>query len=415
MNKVERFVYDFVKKNAILKNAIVKLYQLPFSIIGRSKGRINSDYEYLVYEDSFFGFHDKPSLNAQKKLLSHTEDSDFICGMGRARINVVDIESSKSIISGLTTKCCNYQQGSMLAWYKEDSFIYNDSNDIGNPVTRVVDLNGKLLEEFNFHFCSISKSGEYISSINYCRFGIGMPGYGYDIEYPQFYTDDATINIPESGVSDLLILETKGHKILKRFSINELLHLSVGLLKNGYFYFSHTSFSPLSKKMFFLLRSSNKYTNTSQLFVYDIQKDSLITIPTGGMVSHLSWLDENNIVLYCNNTKGEDSYYCASVENDMPRLDALNISSLTSDGHPYCFSNKKEFITDNYPDRERRQSLKLINITSKSETTLLDIYSPSKFRGVVRVDLHPRLSEDENYITIDSSHLNKRCQVVLKL
>ncbi|HHN8582289.1 TPA: hypothetical protein ACRR2I_002791 [Providencia rettgeri] len=411
LNNIEKIIFDRVKKNATLKNIIVKLYQRIFSIIGLTKKKFITDLNYHVIENGFFGFHDRPSMNYDNKVLNHIIDSS-----GNAKISLYDLINKTDYLI-CTTSCCNNQQGSLLTWFDNETIIFNDFQNI--PITRIINTKNKIEKKLPFHFYSISSNKKMLTSINFLRFGKGLPGYGYDIDYPECFQQDSQYNISKSEVSDFCIYTLNSLSsepiLFKSFKITELKKQSQYLDDDGYFYFSHSAFSPNSDKVYFLLRSSNKKFNTSQLFVYDILSDNLKSLPTGGMVSHLTWLGNDSIVAYCNiHNNRPDAYYRFNLNEENYNIQTITVNKNERDGHPHAI-DLHNFITDTYPDRERRQHLYTVNTLDGSVKELLSLYSPLKFRGNDRVDLHPRLSLCGKYITIDSSHNNKKQQIILEI
>ena len=411
MNNIEKKIYNLVKNNVVVKNIIVNIYQTIFSFKGKIKGDINTQLKVKVYDNTFFGFHDRQSLNDSGLLLSHKESCKFINGMGEATIGYFDIHKEENVFNTIgITKCCNYQQGSLATWYSSDSIIFNDIEESA-PVTIIKDINGKQLKKFPFHFFSLSDCKNLVTSIDFIDFGNGLPGYGYSsfesLTNPSFKKEASDFT-----VHDIV----KGREVF-RFTAKEAKDKSFNILKNGLEYFSHSSFSPDSKYVYFLFRSSNKMRNTSQLFVLSLDTQKIITLPTNGMVSHLSWLSNDKIVAYCNVIdNGNDGYFIFELNNEITSHCQLNIKDISADGHPHgVLLNDYEFYTDIYPNRERRQKLYKINIRDNICEELLSIYSPLGFRGVERVDFHPRLSSCKKYLTIDSSHSNCRSQIVVFL
>jgi len=415
MNIIERFVYDILKNNAAVKDTVVGIYQGVFSIFGKVKGAIRTNYEITIYDDFFFGFHDKPSLNSSGLLMGHTATSNFKNGIGTAKIGYYDINKEAKFIEVAQTACCNNQQGSMLAWVSDTKIAFNDyiNNEV---VTVIADINTQEKETLPFHFASVSPSGELFSAINFCRFGKGLSGYGYDIEYNEKIKQDAQNPISDSELGDLVIYSQTNSQEVFRLSAIKAREISIASFPElaGYEYFSHTCFSPDSNLMSFMYRSFNGKKNSSQLFVVNVNTGELKALPTAGMVSHLHWLTETKIIAYCNIINGKDGYYIFDTETDNVR--ALENEQLTADGHPHSDpNNKSKFVTDTYPNRERRQMLYLVDEAKNTSKQILDVYSPKKFRGADRVDFHPRYSQCGRYITIDSPHLNSRSQIVIKL
>lgn len=408
---MEKFVYNLVKKNAYLKGVLVKVYQLAFCGIGLLKGKIVTSLNYQEIKGAFFGFHDRSSMNKSGDVLSHHIKGKFENGIGEAQISVTNIHTKMTKVIA-STKCCNYQQGSLLTWFSNSMIIFNDISSQG-PVTVIKDIVLNTTRELPFHFFSISPCSNYLSSINFCRFGKGLDGYGYDILYPDNYLNDAKNNISASRIGDFFLYSLVQNSEIFRLSIVDAKSLSFGLIENGYFYFSHSSFSPLSDKVYFLLRSSNTFYNSSQLFCYCLKGEKLMKLPTGGMVSHLSWLSNDEILAFCNTESNQEyGYYCFNVSENSVK--SIRQKQLQKDGHPHSKGNHI-FYTDTYPDRERRQHLYKVNTLSNNCEEILSLYSPLKYRGVERVDLHPRLSMCGQYLTIDSSHNNDRTQIILTL
>lgn len=411
MQWLERVVYNLVKNNSYIKNILVKIYQLIFCSFGRFKGKINTKKQYLQIRNSFFGFHDRASMNTDGKVLSHVAKGYFTNGIGHADIVVKDIKTDKISVVAQTI-CCNYQQGSLLTWFSSTKIIYNDANKKG-PLTVIQDINSGVKKTFPFHFFSVSQNSKYVSSVNFLRFGKGLEGYGYNINYPQDYLADAKNNLSTSQVSDFFIFDVEDNSVVYRLPLQQAKDMSTGLIEDGYYYFSHSCFSPSSTKIYFLLRSSNSFYNTSQLFCYDLIDKHLSALASGGMVSHLSWLSDDCIIAFCN-AKHDKSYGYYTFDLSSNSVKKINIPKLTKDGHPHAIDSDA-FYTDNYPDKERRQQLFYVNLLNNSVEEIVSVYSPLRFRGVNRVDFHPRLSLCRKYITIDSSHNSDRSQLILKL
>ncbi|MFC5078911.1 hypothetical protein VTH8203_01472 [Vibrio thalassae] len=403
---LDRLIYDILKKNKILKDLVKFCYQSIFSILGRRKARLVTNLDVKEISHSFFGFHDRPSMNSINELLSHKmlEDGTF-----SGVIQILNIETSV-VVWETSTECFSKQQASLATWVDDSTVIFNDFN--GKPMTFIQNIVTGKKRKLDFHFYSISPGGRYLTSINFLRFGRGLEGYGYDVTYDSDFLADAKNYISSNAISDFIIYDLQNNLELTRFSMKDLLGKSSGLDINGYFYFSHSDFSPSSRYCYFLLRSSNRKFNSSQLFVYDLHLDNLIALDTDGMVSHLSWMSDDSLVAYCKPRGKNDGYYIFHISN----LDVIPLinSNLLFDGHPHAY-NENGFYTDTYPNRERRQKVFYVDLENNNVENLLELYSPIKFRGVNRVDLHPRLSKCKRFLTIDSSHNNHHSQLVLSV
>lgn len=404
IKKIEGKVYDYLKKNRRIKNAVLYIYQSIFSVGGFIKPRIISGKSYEVYEDSFFGFHDRISLNKSGFLLAHKEVAPFINGKGEAKIGYYDVSDEGKKYNFLaSTTCCNYQQGSMLTWFSSEKVIFNNLSSNGNPITQILDMSGNISLELPFHFYSLSNNRKYLTSICFKRFERGMPGYGYD-------NGDCTDELNTS----FFIFCLENNKKIFEFDLSDARNF-VDLSSHGFEYFSHSSFSPNDEYCYFLYRSNNKNYNTSVLLVVELKTGKVKMLNTSGMVSHLCWLNNSEILAYCS-VNSLDGYYVFNV--DTMKFIRLDIEALTRDGHPSTFTRNgfsSKFITDCYPDRSRRQSLYECDSENLTATVIFDVYSRFKYRGVDRVDFHPRYSECGRFVTIDSPHGKLRSQVIVKL
>ncbi|MFH6896544.1 hypothetical protein ACHCAL_21145 [Providencia huaxiensis] len=414
MNKIEAFIYSLVKKNAPLKNFFVLCYQSIFLLKSIFSKKIDCNLDYQEV-DGFFGFHDRPSMNSNGLLLVHRQLSEFKDSMGLAQLGLVDSRSNINIFKPIvTTSACNYQQGSLATWLTDDYIILNNNiND--NEKCQIYDSNGKLIKTFPFHFFSASKCGRYITSLSFARFGKGLNGYGYDIHYNNIEYTDSKEKTPRTSFGDIFVYDLENEKEIYRFSIQSFIDKSMGLLEDGYMYFSHSNFSPNSEFLYFLLRSSNNKINTSQLITVNLVNGNILFAPTNGMVSHLDWLSNTEIIAYCNclGSYG-DGYYIFTITEHSVTSQKINIKRLSSDGHPSALSEKL-FITDTYPSRDRKQFLIAVDLIENKTEDIANFYSPLKFRGIHRTDLHPRLSKCKKYITIDTSYKNKRSQLIINI
>ncbi|MEZ8120611.1 hypothetical protein ACED30_13975 [Vibrio splendidus] len=400
INKLEIIVYNLVKNNRGFKNAILFLYQRFFCIFGVLKPKIITTNKYRVFEDCFFGFHDRPSMNRNSLLLAHRQNGKFHKGKGRALIGYFDLKSQDETFKVITeTNCCNYQQGSLLTWLSDDTIIYNDSES-GKPVTKVVSLDGNVEKKFDFNFYSLSLCRKYLTAISFDDFEKGMPGYGYLEIKPCEFTRKR-----------FSIISFSNSKLEFSFSILEARNY-VDFSDYGNEYFSHSLFNFDSSKCYFLYRANNGKRNVSALFCYNLISGKLLHLETSLMVSHLCWLDNNKILAFCSVDSVDGYYIFDTLSGGVRRLES---KYLERDGHPTCSQIKGLVLTDCYPSRERRQTLYSIDQNSEEVTVLFDVYSLLKYTDVKRVDFHPRFSQCNKFITIDSPHMKKRCQIVIEI
>ena len=83
------------------------------------------------------------------------------------------------------------------------------------------------------------------------------------------------------------------------------------------------------------------------------------------------------------------------------------------DGHPSINSDNSILITDTVCDMYSERSLIAFDFSSSSSFILHSFFSPLKYTGELRCDLHPRLSPNGRYIAVDNSYLGYRTMSVL--
>lgn len=429
------FGLNFIKKSKnILKNYLKKLKQ---SIIGtfikrslavylrlkkygllyHAKNKYNTTVLSHNDNPTFFGYHDKTpfSLDGSKILAMSITSSDIDAKSECTpmKLGYFTKEANKFsdnfIEFGVTTTWC-WQQGCMLQWYPKEQnqqVIYNDLVE-GKYGSVLHDINSMgIIKKFNYPIYAISSDGKYATTLNFSRLGRLRPGYGYSL------IEDITIGIsaPENDGLFLMDLDTGIRTLL--VSLKELAQNS--LAKNVEHYINHATFSPDGKRLVFfhLWAQANNKDRGLRVCEYNFQSSSWKVIEDKRIVSHYAWFEDSTFIATSKEKNGKWHYSLYDLEK--ATQEDLDIS-LYSDGHPmYNPLNKKLIVTDSYPDRARDQHLYIVDIESKEILEVAKLYSPDKFTGQVRCDLHPRWDRDGKYICVDSSFKGKRNLVILEV
>ena len=126
-------------------------------------------------------------------------------------------------------------------------------------------------------------------------------------------------------------------------------------------------------------------------------------------VSHCCWRDDREILSYLNKKESGKGYYLL---RDQDAFCRRMWNELVFDGHPTYSPDGSRVVTDTYPDRRRNQSIYVA--TSDKVERIAKVYSPFKFSGDVRCDLHPRWSRDGKQICFDASFEGKRALYVVE-
>lgn len=391
-NFLERVVYKLLRNNEALRLPIVRFYQRLFSFFSSRNPLLLESENLIARNGYFFGFHDKSPFNengiyllahkpkiSDRKILKYGDVSEigFFSGSKWENYNPIS-----------TTHAWNWQLGSMLQWVgSSDSIAYNDIQK-GKQLTFFRDIHGNLLNIVDSPLCHTTNNN-LMSSYDFAYANIGIPGYGSVID-----------PLPRKSLP-FRIISTSNQHALFEIELNEAIGIDNNeSMNNSFHYFHHSLFSPDSKKVFFMHRwqspSSRRY---SRLFVYNIEKNELKLAPTGGMASHITWINNNAILGYMRDPMGRDGFYILDIDNLMLR--PVEMNKFKSDGHPFCRTRDQLIICDSYPDRSRYQYLYSFKPTEPAEKILARFFLPLEMKGQLQIDLHPRLHPSKNIVSLD--------------
>lgn len=413
MNRIEAFVYERVKNNYVLKDAIRNIYQGFYDLLPNYESKFKN--EPVVLEDCFFGFHDvKPFSPDNSKLLANRltiplrmptidDELEVGCFMGT--------EYSEWLHLG-TTRAWNYHKGCRLQWAGEHHIIYNVYGEdcLQSCLCQVSDGWKQLI---NWPVDSVTSDGKFATSFSYGRLEKLMPGYGYAMG-----DDEASLEEYAPDTTGLYIIDLQKNERRMLISLKKLSALQPEEgMADTYHFVTHTEFSPDNRYVAFLHRWYKGTFQRTRLMVYDLQTDDIHISPTTGMVSHYVWNARNGIVAYCRMEDIDSHVYFS--DPTMKEWKRCGYPKLNSDGHHHFIDNDT-FVVDTYPDKYRHIKLWKVNIVTDEVELLADVKSLKKFVNPDdnhnwKCDLHPRVSSDGTLVSFDSTHTGRRSLCVMKI
>lgn len=409
MNSLEQTIYDLLKDRVALKNAVKWLYQRVFS--AWPAPRVDTPLDLTVRPGAFFGFHDKSPWSADSGLLvAHAFEGDGSGDQWRdgepAEICVFRGPEWTERQSVAQTRAWNWQQGSQLQWLGSGHrLVYNDFRG-GRCVGVVRDLstNEEILLEHPI--AAVSPDGARYASVCFETLGRGMPAYGY-----AFGSVNAGSTLPPGELAICRVGERESFSIcLDDLSSKWAVHQDDDTVD----FFSHCLFSPDGDRLLFLRRQARPRERLrSEMFCLNCEGRALTRMAFGGIVSHFTWLSNEEVLAYANTEEQGDGFYTADVMTG----DVSNCTGKFNDrdGHPHATTGGDRIVFDTYPDRHRRQTLYLSHQGGGDAKELGSFYSPMKFWGHRRVDLHPRLREDGQYLAVDAGFSGVRSLVTARI
>lgn len=356
----------------------------------------------------FFGYYDIPQLNSfENKALVHVIPKSADTKRDFAEIGWYDLNSLSYKKLG-TTKAWSWQQGSRLRWWPmdEDYIAYNDVVENEYVCKKINILSGDISRVYCRALYDIDPTGTYGLSLNFSRLQRLRPGYGYS-----YLPDDtAEQNVPsKDGIFYVDLVKNKSFLLI---SLERL----ADECKHGdalQHYINHISISPDGEKFMFFhiwtLGSSTRWK--TRLCVASKDGKEFTVLEATDQVSHYDWIDNSHILVTGYTPERKQIYSVYDVDNNSKQI--LDFSFLNKDGHPSVLRDKNIFVTDTYPKDHDMQMLFECNIKSRSSRSLLNIYSTPLMYEEKRCDLHPRISESESIITIDSTFKDNIRKVIL--
>lgn len=422
MNLIESFVYNKLKSNPKLKLLIRNYYQQIMDLLPRPKEQFPHSLQFK--EGYFFGFHDiKPFNTDSSKILSNKLLSqDLKMPEKNDAIEVGYFAIENDLISEFKplskSTAWNYHKGCRLQWIDKDNIIFNTSEKNFSPYSKILNIITNKEEKLNFPIDTVSKRGYLVSSFDYHRLELLMPGYGFN-----WYRSNQSIEkAPANRGLEVYDISTKQLiACVDLYSLKEdALRCGYSCAGDNYHFVTHSLFSDDSNYIAFLHRWStpNSLIRTSRLLCYDLTSGTFNELKSGGMVSHYAWNSSNQIVAY-SNVNGKDGHYLYDISNPTNAPIPIAHGNINSDGHQH-FINEEVFITDTYPNRMRQASIYKVNIKTNEAKLICRLNSPKKFQTTnfhkhIACDLHPRVSHCGKWISFDSVRTNKRSLNLLKL
>lgn len=407
LDKLEIWVHDYILKNAAIRHFMYGLYQRALYVISPKidfEGNVKTitprdGYEYL------FGYYDKCPWDESGRYMlalrvkSATAEAD---STAKAEIVRIDLQADNCVEVLAITHTWNVQQGCMAQWLDGSMILYNDLR--GNRYCAVI-LNLESKEEriLDMPVYTLSADKKTALSLDFSRLHRLRPGYGYANlpeetekekcpDKPCIWKIDIESNtvIPLLTYADFAAFEPRPEMEGAEHKVN------------------HLMLSPDGKRFMVLHRWFKNKVKYTRLVTCNIDGTGMYNLSDDDFVSHCCWKNVHEILSYLNKHDGGKGYY---LMKDKTKEYTRMWSELAMDGHPTYSPDGELVVTDTYPNRRRIQSLYLME--GDRVKCIAKVFSPFKYGGNVRCDLHPRWSIDKKQICFDASFGGKRSVCVV--
>ena len=248
---------------------------------------------------------------------------------------------------------------------------------------------------------SLINSNEFLS-LNYQRLAALRPDYGY------FNIDPLAINLAETKNDGIWKVSIKENSSRLLYTLDEIINFNnKDDNQKLHHKVNHLMLSPDRNKFLILHRSFIGKKRFGRLLLGNIHGKKLIELPSNKMVSHYTWLNDDEVLGYLSIKNKGDGYFKININSHLvEEMKSLNDSAL-GDGHPIILKDNI-IVTDTYPDRFGFQSLYIHDSYEGSTRKIAYVKHPRNYKFENRCDLHPKPSINNNFFYFDSIMTNKR-------
>lgn len=410
LDKIEIFIHDLLIKTPALRHFIYSSYQRLLYIISpkiKSEGNIirispNDDKEY------FFGYYDKSPWDKTGKRILCLRTSNTTKSVAPKEIaDIILINTLDGTYEKIAeTRTWNVQQGCMLQWLGPDysnKILFNDFRD-GEYCSVILDLENRKEKVIHRPVYSVSNDGKIALTLDFSRLHRLRPGYGYS------NVDDITKNelCPDATCIWKVYLDNGNVEPLLKyvdFSTFEPRDEMIGAEHKV----NHIMINSSGKRFMVLhrwIKGTMKYT---RLVTCNCDGTDMYNLSDDDFVSHCTWKNDNEILSYLNKKdKGKGYYLMQDKKKEYSHL----WNELLMDGHPSYSPDGDLVVTDTYPNRQRLQTIYVMK--NDKVNKVARVFSPFKYGGDVRCDLHPRWNRNGDKICFDATFEGKRGLYIVK-
>ena len=318
-----------------------------------------------------------------------------------------------------------HQQGCMELFLKHrtDCFIFNDFDEQDRKmVSRIFQLGKGIVGRYEYPVYAMSPDGKYAVSLNFGR----IPRRGYSYAPALLPSDRFPADLDQEGLR-LIDLESGDSKLIVSYRKMLETHPCAYTLENKYIWLNHAIFNCDSNRILWLLRSITDEIGLTKMwhtFMYtcDLSGGQVkCSLPEvywhNGMISHQIWGAKPTEIMVDADWDGTGHHVIVYDDAETPFRARKIAESHGAMAHLVYSPDGKWILADSYPDKEKMQSLLLIDAENGKQILLGKFRqnTPQGTIGEIRCDLHPRWNPAGNIVTIDSIDSGRRAIYLLDL
>ncbi len=296
------------------------------------------------------------------------------------------------------TRAWNFQLGSMLQWVDAGHVIYNTWHD-GQFRARVHSLADGAHRDLPTTFFALSPSGGEALGFDMSRGALINPGYSYH------GAPVASQAAPEDDGLQLMETATGRSRLLVPY--RELAMRFAGPDWSGEpVFFGRMLWNSGAKEALFSFRFRARKGNVRQTAILHWSRvDGAFRemVPMAWAPEHFDWCGEDHFTLWCTPEGKPRQFYRLPVNGILGEALPVATGRLMVDGHiAYCRGGQA-ILCDTFRRPDGYQHLYLYETQTDRLTRLMRFPSPPCPMDL-RCDLHPCLSRDEAWVSVDTFH-----------
>lgn len=407
--EIENLVRRALKPFPLVKRVGTRAWQRIGYALSDEKIKSEGEVRRLTPDDGseyFFGYYDKcpwDADGARMIALRVRDTTKSPAPKEPGELVLVDPRGVDAPVAIATVHAWNVQQGCMAQWLGPDFkryILYNDFRD-GAFCSVIYDTQAMAeARTLPLPVYDVARDGSFALSLDFSRLHRLRPGYGYsnlpDATRGQRCPDAPCVWRMElsSGAVRPLLKYTDLAAFEPRDTMEKAEHKV-----------NHLMISPDGSRFMALHRWLEGGLKHTRLVTVNSDGTGLYNLSDDDFVSHCCWKDDGHILSFLRKSATGNHYY---LMKDKSREYRMLWPELRRDGHCTYSPDGRRVVTDTYPDRKRLASVFICSDGANLSQRVARVFSPLRYCGDCRCDLHPRWNRTGDAVCIDSAHEGKR-------
>ncbi len=394
----------------------------------------------------FFGYYNKSTWNKSGQyLLSNRVPmmTGDLNGEQDCVVGYFDLLNADRFHEIGSTTAWNWQMGCQLQWLESGDrtrIIYNRHSDsaLGNYpefCSVIYDVESGTDRTLPLPVYVVAPNGQYALCVNYSRFQVTHETIGYSTLGPEPVLQNAPA---DDGIHTMNLETGESTLILGLQQLTE--YQPLASMQNAIHWVTHLEIAPNSERFLFLHRWTERVEDETcfihRLFTVAADGSDMRLLectdhplPQLGdnfdpaavgtfdyekseyQISHPAWKDDQSVIAWAPHN-GSIHYHL--YDEKTGAAETVGAETLIENGHMTYSQDGRWLLTDTYPDSvSNERDLILYDTVNHVAFTIGRFYTPPDLGKHNRCDLHPRWSNDNRYVSIDSTHEGSRQQYVV--